>query len=491
MDRKALGNILIVIAVIAVMVGLNLVFYVDKREDTETEDRAERSTYSGRTFGWLGYYTLLEESNYPVSRWRQPYTELEKHSNIKALFIVAPPPHLNPSKEETKALLSWVEKGGTAIIVDRSIGMTWGKTWVATAALPPPKTFQDNSLLLSKTKPEEITPWQPAGYFQKVDKVAISDRAAGLVWYPARDEKTGVSAKTGQKNKPTHKPDDFEDEERPEPDANLEEDEDSFFDPQSTADTPLPVNPESANSAVNWHPTMLPLAGRDEAPVFASLVHGKGTVLFLADEYILANNGIRQADNVVFGLNLADVVIAGKDAPASDGPRLLFDEYHHGYRDGQGATYVGLSNYFQGTLVPLAFWQLAAIGLVVVYTFGRRFARPIPVKRKGRASTLEYVSAMAQIQQVAESYDLAIENVYTRFRRALCRYGGVPTNTNAEKLAVAVARRARLNPDEIRLVVRRSEEILNGKSTSEAEMVQLARKMRDLEHKLGIAKVIR
>jgi hypothetical protein len=68
--------------------------------------------------------------------------------------------------------------------------------------------------------------------------------------------------------------------------------------------------------------------------------------------------------------------------------------------------------------------QLFLIAAAVVWTRGRRFGAPAPAPRVDRRSKLEFVASMAELQQRARAFDLAIENVYGRTRRALARYGG-------------------------------------------------------------------
>lgn len=475
MNRKAIGNILIVVVLIAVMVGLNLLFYVDKREETESESRAERSTYSGRNYGLLGYYTLLEESNFPVARWRSPYTELEKTSDVRALFIITPSPGESPNKEELKALAQWVWTGGTVIVIDRDIQVQFGDQLISTIALPPPALFKDHSLELAKNEPGKVFPWQPVAYFQGVDRIAISEFASALTWVkrPIQKETPKPLFPPPPKPRPPTEerkapPTDDDDAEAPDEEIPNQDDFKKLGEHEEGVLT-----------------TFVPYAGMDKSTIFGSLHYGAGEVLFLTDPYVFANNGLTQADNAALGLNLAEVVLNRKHSKGGVKGRLLFDEYHHGYREGM-PTYTTVTGYFRGTVVPWVFWQLVLVTLLVLYTYGRRFARPLPLKRLNRASTLEFVSAMAQIQSVAESYDLAIENLYGRFHRGLCRYGGVPTTMPLERLAAAVGRRAKRNPEEIHVLLRRCQDILNGKSTSEKEMLQLAKQMRDLEHKLGL-----
>ena len=65
--------------------------------------------------------------------------------------------------------------------------------------------------------------------------------------------------------------------------------------------------------------------------------------------------------------------------------------------------------------------------------------RAVPSPRPDRRSKLEFVSSMAELQQRARAYDLAVENVYQRTRRALARYAGLPATATPAQLAERVA----------------------------------------------------
>ncbi len=214
--------------------------------------------------------------------------------------------------------------------------------------------------------------------------------------------------------------------------------------------------------------------GDDQAAVVADAQVGKGRVVLLTDPYMVANNGISQADNVVLALNL----VAGPPAGT-----IAFDEYHHGY--GASTTGEGLMSYFRGTPVP---WMMAQVGLIavlVVYSRGRRFGRPLPLKRERRTTNLEFVSSMANITRLAHATDLAMENIYAEFRKRLCRFGGVPTKVENEKLAAAVARRSKLDERELATLLARCEEVSRGEQVSESELLKLVARIREIEPRLG------
>jgi hypothetical protein len=214
--------------------------------------------------------------------------------------------------------------------------------------------------------------------------------------------------------------------------------------------------------------------GDDQAAVVADAQVGKGRVVLLTDPYLVANNGISQADNVVLALNL----LAGRPAGA-----IAFDEYHHGY--GASTTGEGLMSYFRGTPVPWMMAQVGLIALLVVYSRGRRFGRPLPLKRERRTTNLEFVSSMANITRLAHASDLAMENIYAEFRKRLCRFGGVPAKVENEKLAVAVARRSKLDERELGTLLARCEEVARGEQVSESELLKLVVRIREIETRLG------
>ena len=100
---------------------------------------------------------------------------------------------------------------------------------------------------------------------------------------------------------------------------------------------------------------------------------------------------------------------------------IAFDEYHQGY----GADSNRFFRFFAGTPVIPVFIQLALLVGLIFFSQSRRFARAVPAPEPSRLSKLEYVSAMAELQQRTKGYDLAIENIYTDFRRRVSRLVGV------------------------------------------------------------------
>jgi hypothetical protein len=200
--------------------------------------------------------------------------------------------------------------------------------------------------------------------------------------------------------------------------------------------------------------------------------HGKGRIVLLSDPFIVANGGIALKDNLQLAINLL---------AAPDG-LTAFDEFHQG----RGATHNAFVSYFAGTPVLAICGQLVLLTLLVLWTRGRRFARPLPLPRIDRRSSLEFVASMAELQQRARAFDLAIENIYSRTRRVLARYAGVDYNTPRAEIAARVAARSTLSAHQVETLMRQSEEAINGGGISERQSIQLVKRLREVENALGL-----
>ena len=124
--------------------------------------------------------------------------------------------------------------------------------------------------------------------------------------------------------------------------------------------------------------------------------------------------------------------------------------------------------------------------LLVLWTRGRRFARPLPLPQVDRRSSLEFVASMAELQQRARAYDLAIENIYSRTRRVLARYAGVDYNSPRKVIAERIAARSTLSAHQLETLMRQSEDAINGGGMSERQTIQLVKRLREIETTLGL-----
>jgi hypothetical protein len=94
---------------------------------------------------------------------------------------------------------------------------------------------------------------------------------------------------------------------------------------------------------------------------------------------------------------------------------------------------------------------------------------------------------MAELQQRTKAYDLAIENIYTDFRRRVSRLVGVDNFTTSYKiLAQLIAERSGFNQSEIENLMFKCEDIVRGEPTNKREILELTSRLREIEEKLGL-----
>ncbi|MEQ1922515.1 MAG: hypothetical protein ABL952_08400, partial [Pyrinomonadaceae bacterium] len=147
--------------------------------------------------------------------------------------------------------------------------------------------------------------------------------------------------------------------------------------------------------------------------------------------------------------------------------------------------------FFAGTPVVAIFLQAVVLIGLVFFSQSRRFARAVPEPEPDRLSKLEYVAAMAELQQRTRAFDLAIENIYTDFRRRVSRLLGLDNLTvKAHELSVAIADRSGLDRQRTEDILFKCEEIIRGEPTNKREVVELTTALREIEAKLGIRRAV-
>jgi hypothetical protein len=394
--KRSTAAMLLVIGLFVGFVALNFVFFVEQDDLEENETSANRSSYRTTPYGLHAYYTLLEESGYPVTRFDRPLTEIVRRRDIGTLLLVSPLPYSPIDNEETEALKQWIASGGQLIRIDRILRLDWGSELTAVTRFGSGESV--------------VRPVQPTIYTKGVNRVSLS--------------------RFGSR-----------------------------------------VQVDSGGATLH-------IADSGGA-VLADVSFGRGRVIILSDPYVVANNGIAEADNVVLAMNLL-----------SDRPKglIAFEEYHHGYGSAGflGQAPEGLLSYFKGTPIPWMLAQTALIAALVVYTRGLRFGRPLPVRKERRTTNLEFVSSMANIVRLARASDLAMQNVYSEFHRKLCRYVGQPVRVETPRLAAAVARRSRIDEVQLRQLLMRCEKVMRGEKTRDQELLDLVLRIRAIETRLKI-----
>ncbi len=413
---------------VVILIAINSLAYVQEEDKQDSELAPNRSSYNAGATGTRAFYDLLNESGYKVTRWREPPEKLLGAGGEKVgTFVIVGRPTVSIEEEEAKSLLLWVERGGHLVIIDRrpdeSLLSRSGDWTITTEFIDYPGFGVD-----------------PANQQQMTEGV----KAIRLKFFRATKDASKTATSTSSS------PDG--DEEKP---------------PGHS----LSSKSEAASDSIKSPAPVVHLAASDKA-LLIDYPHGNGRIVVLSDPFIVANDGINLHDNLQLALNL----VTTKDG------LIAFDEFHQG----RGNTHNAFVNYFSGTPVLAIGGQIVLLIMLMLWTRGRRFARPLPLPRVDRRSTLEFVASMAELQERAQAFDLAIENIYGRTRRVLARYAGVDYNTSRAEIAARVAARSSLEAHRLETLMRQSEEAINGAPISERQSIQLVKRLREVESALGL-----
>ncbi len=440
--KQKLGIIITIVLAIAVLALINSAAYVGEKEKQDSEFSPNRSTYNSGATGTRALHDFLNEGGYQVMRWREPVNKLLGSGGQKVrTFVIVGRTQTTIDREEATTLLLWVAAGGRLVIIDRRPEdelLPRSGDWRVTTEL------LDFPMTVDATNPEQMTegvkpvqPSQPTLLTQQIAAVLPSRYYSAIKIFPLTEEQK-------KKEKETAATEDFDDEAPPPPAA------------EAATISPAPV---------------IHLA-TPRAPLLVDYPHGRGQIVLLSDPFLVANDGIALEDNLQLALN----VLA---APAG---LVAFDEFHQGH----GATHNAFVSYFAGTPVLAIFGQLILVTLLVLWTRSRRFARPLPLAEVDRRSSLEFVASMAELQQRAKAYDLAIENIYARTRRVLARYAGVDYNSPRKVIADRIAARSNVSAHQLETLMRQSEDAINGGGITERQTIHLVKRLREIETTLGL-----
>jgi len=480
--RGRLIIFLTVVVMVVVLVALNAASYVRVEQEGDTEFAPDRSTMNAGGTGTLALFEYLQQRGLDVVRWKQPMSALsnEGEGAVSSFVVVGETRHPF-EKKDADAVLRWVARGGRLVVVDRSpnplLLPTSGRWRVGSELfeIPGPDVRPDDVEQMTRGVPL-IAPAQPTALTRDVLEVTRSRFAGRLHVYQA--DASGLVVHSAPRGRgyvqmpptPAATP-------TPEEGEDIWGEEEEMPTPKPTAQpSPVVVTSVKTEGEAQTPAPVTHLAdGREgEGALLVDYAYGRGRVVVLSDPYIVSNGGINRADNLFLAFN---VVTGG--APSG---RVAFDEFHQGY----GATENSVFAYFRGTPILWMFAQGALVVLALVWTRGRRFARPLPAPRADRRSKLEFVASMAELQQRARAYDLAIENIYTRTRRALARYGGVSASATLDVLAARVAARSGRDRQKLESLMRECEDAIAGTPLSARRALELARSLRELERDLGI-----
>ncbi|HKO98752.1 MAG TPA: DUF4350 domain-containing protein [Pyrinomonadaceae bacterium] len=443
--RSRFGLIITILLAIGILVAINSLAYVSEDEAQDSELSPNRSTYNAGATGTRALYDFLSESGYKVMRWREaPERLLGDTGDQVKTFVIIGDTQVTIDDDEASSLLHWVEDGGRLVLIDRRPEdhvLAHSGDWVVTTEYVNYPGFDTDpakpELMTKDVQPLPAT--QPTLLTQKVESVMPSRFMSAIKIFPASKNDT---------------------EAEPSPSEDDESDEDEQNNLETDGET-VPASPAPVTH----------LTSGDNA-LLVDYSYGQGRIVLLSDPFIVANGGIALNDNLQLAINLLS---------SNDGV-TAFDEFHQG----RGISRNAFASYFSGTPVLAICGQIALVIILLLWTRGRRFARPLPLPRVDRRSSLEFVASMAELQQRARSFDLAIENVYSRTRRVLARYAGMDYNSPRNEIAKRVAERSSVDSHQLETLMRQAEEAINGAAISESQSIHLVKRLREIESTLGL-----
>jgi hypothetical protein len=500
--RGRLSIFIFAVVVVLLLVALNAASYVRVGREPELEAAPDRSTSNAGPTGTRALFEFLEESGHKVVRWREePAALLTVEGAARpSTFVIVGRVRRPFSDDEKKSLMRWVGRGGRLVIIDREADEllpekdSWGVSRGETHAPEPDARADSGEELVAGTQP--VAPSQPTVLTRAVERVAPSRFASRMHPRGTGEPEAAtanVAVSEGGDRAGATPPAVAADEEET---GQAESEPPPPPRPRSTltpglTPTPRPTPRPTATPTPTPESPFEELFGGDQeeeekVATEAPAVHladergaflldykrGEGRVVVLSDPFLVANNGVARADN----LQLAANVVAG------GGGLIAFDEFHQG----RGAAHNRLTTYFAGTPVLAMLGQAAFVVALFVWARGRRFARPLPAVRPDRRSKLEFVASMAELQQRARAFDLAIENIYSRTRRALARYGGADSAAPRSEIAAAVSARSGIDRARLEELMRECEDATQGAKLTPRRALHLARQLRELERTLGI-----
>ncbi len=428
--RQRLTLILTIVVIVGLLALISSISFVKKEKLPDYEVSPNRSTYHSGPTGLRALHDFLNESGYKVIRWKEtPQKLLTESGKLVKTFVVVGQLQVRFTDAESEALTKWIAAGGRYVVIDRH-------------PLGAEKVSKTGWNILAKQLEYPAFDVNPADVKQMTGEV--------------------VALQPVQPTILTH---------------NIQSVLPSRFASRMTIEPPEEVEPRDedapplADTTTNSKAPVVHIAD-DKGALLIDYAYGSGSVVILSDPYIVSNGGIKLNDNLQLALN----VLTARDG------LIAFDEYHHG----KGAIENSLAGYFAGTPVLLIAGQVGLVVLLVLWTKGNRFGRPLPLPQVDRRSSLEFVASMAELQQRARAFDLAIENIYTRTRRVLARHAGVDYNSSRSEIASRIAARGTIDANRLETLMRECEDVINGQPCTWRESIDLVRRLREVERDLGL-----
>ena len=475
---------------VLILVGLNAATYVQKEKIPDTEMAPNRSTYNYGTTGTRAFYSLLAETGREVRRWQEPLDSLASDFDDRpSVFVMIGPFRRELSDTESTKLMEWVASGGTLILIDREPSVQLAVTTAPWQISVTPNNatelvgIDNTDQRQMTTETPAIKPSLPSSFTHGVNSVQPSRFASTISLERPPQEKPvdryeirsaselpprppPASAAT-----PSPTPHDFY--------GSGEPTESESSEPEAAEPTPnVEVTDVDEPDDASVFAAPVAHVGNSSMRVLVEAPFRSGRVVILSDPYIVSNTGINVVDNSRLAVNLV----------TSRQGVIAFDEYHHGY----GANNNRLVQYFEGTPVTAIFLQFLIIIALVFFSQSRRFARAVPEPEPNRLSKLEYVSAMAELQQRTRAFDLAVENIYSDFRRRTCALLGLDNTTATRReIAARIGERINATATDIEAILFKCEDVIHGEPIGKKDTIELIESLRRLEERLGLKRSAR
>ena len=503
--KQKLFIFLSLILLLGLLVGLNALSYKQKEKVPDSEDNPNRSTYNVGATGTRAFYDLLAETGREVTRWEESFPNTARLDvNQFSTFVIIGKTRREFEQKELDNILDWVAVGGKLVLIDRypneQLLSTTSDWSISQTSSETPTLMTDPSNQMQMiANISAIKPVQPTLFTQKVNAVQPSQFAPSININKENkvDEEEDIKEEISDEELELDSPTVFVEPSEANTNTNVsisetgigtgnKEIDEIFETPESTpieqveiktptikGDKSVVANADSIDSNEVFLKAPVIHLANDDTNLLVDFQYGLGEIVFLSDPYIVANGGIKLVDNAQLATN---VVTSRRGI-------IAFDEYHQGF----GKNDNRLFEYFEGTPVMAIFLQLFLIIGLLMYSQSRRFARALPNDESDRLSKLEYVSAMAQLQGRTKAFDLAIENIYTDFRRRVSILVGIDNHTaKREDIAEKIAERTDYNAKEIADLMFQCEDIMHGEPAKKKETVKLISRLREVEESLGL-----
>jgi hypothetical protein len=223
--------------------------------------------------------------------------------------------------------------------------------------------------------------------------------------------------------------------------------------------------------------SQLALYGDAGSPVVVNWRIGDGRILWWAAATPLTNSGISREGNLNFFLNALNFPLPVEKTAV----QIYWDEYFHGER-------TSLWSYVRKTPVAWGLMQISILGLIVIFTFGRRSGPVVLPPVISRLAPLEFVDTLGGLYERARAEPAVVGFVYQRFRATLSRQLRISSSASDTELAEAVQNRLGWNESGLKTTLARALVASRARRVEPQEALGLVRELEQYEEQLGLKK---